>query len=82
SITWWPLLVAGPGLAFLLTGVIVGESRLLLPGVVIAVSSLAAMLVTNGALPAAALTTLAGLWPVALILIAILGLLPLVARRS
>jgi hypothetical protein len=81
-ITWWPLLLAGPGLAFLLTGVIVGESRLLLPGVVIAVSSLAAMLVTNGALPAAALTTLAGLWPVALILIAILGLLPLVARRS
>jgi hypothetical protein len=77
---YWPLLLIGPGLAFFITGVMAGEGKLLLPGLLLAIGGLAGLVVTNQWLPAAALTTLAGLWPVALVIILVLLLLPRVAR--
>lgn len=81
-IAGWPLLVAGPGLAFLITGLIAGESRLMFPGLVIAASSLVGLLATTNALPDTALSTLAALWPAAVGAVIVLLILPLVIRRS
>jgi hypothetical protein len=78
----WPLTFAGVGLAFLITGVLGGEYRLMLPGLVICFGSLAGLVVTNGLLPAAALSVLASLWPLVVVVIAVLWLLPRFARRG
>lgn len=77
----WPLLLMGPGLAFFITGVIAREGKLLLPGLLLAISSLVALVVTNQMLPEGTLATLAGLWPLALVIVAALLLLPRFARR-
>jgi hypothetical protein len=76
----WPLLLLGPGLAFFVTGVIAREGKLLLPGLLLAISGLAALVVTNRLLPEDMLATLAGLWPVALVIVAVLLVLPRFAR--
>lgn len=77
----WPLLLLGPGLAFFVTGVIARQGKLLLPGLLLAISGLAALVVTKRLLPDDALATLAGLWPVALVIVAVLLALPRFARR-
>lgn len=77
----WPWLLLGPALAFFVTGVIAKEGKLLLPGLLLAISSLAGLAVTNHLLPDSTLAALAGLWPLALVIIAILLLLPRFARR-
>jgi hypothetical protein len=79
--TDWPLLLMGPGLAFFITGVIAREGKLLLPGLLLAIGSLAALLVTNRLLPDTTISLLAGLWPLALVIVAVLLLLPRFARR-
>jgi hypothetical protein len=79
--TDWPLLLMGPGLAFLITGVIAREGKLLPPGLLLVISSLAALAVTNRLLPEGVLSTLAGLWPLALVIVAVVLLLPRFARR-
>jgi len=78
----WPLIFVGTGLAFLITGVLGGEYRLLLPGLVVCFGSLVALLVTNGVLPAATLSLLASLWPVVVVIIVVLFLLPRLPRRE
>jgi hypothetical protein len=80
-VSGWPLLAAGPGLAFMVTAVAAGEGRLLLPGALLTLSSLAALLVTDRRLPDELLALLATAWPAAIIAIAVLLLLPLLARR-
>jgi hypothetical protein len=45
--TDWPLLFMGPGLAFIITGVIAREGKLLLPGLLVVIGSLAALVITN-----------------------------------
>ena len=79
--TDWPLLLMGPGLAFFITGVIAREGKLLLPGLLLAIGSLASLVITNRLLPQATITLLAGLWPLALVIVAALLLLPRFARR-
>jgi hypothetical protein len=81
-VSGWPLLLAGPGLAFLLAGLLAGESRMLLPGLGLTISGLAGLLVTSKYLPEGSLNTLAALWPAALLILAILLILPLIARRQ
>jgi hypothetical protein len=77
----WPLLFIGPALAFFITGIIAREGKLLLPGILLAVASLAALVVTNRLLSQATITLLTGLWPLALVIIAVLLLLPRLGRR-
>ena len=74
----WPLLLVGPGLAYLLTGIIAGESRLLLPGVGLCFSGLAALILSYQIVAG---STLAALWPAALVILLVLFLLPSLARR-
>ncbi|MAS36802.1 MAG: hypothetical protein CL610_22545 [Anaerolineaceae bacterium] len=78
----WPLLIIGPGVAFFITGIVAGESRVLLPGLLLAASSLVALLMTNDLLPRSTTSVLAGLWPAAILIILILLILPRFARRQ
>ena len=55
---------------------------MLLPGLGLTISGLAGLLVTSKYLPEGSLTTLAALWPAALLILAILLMLPLIARRQ
>ena len=59
-----------------------GESRVLLPGLLLAASSLVALLMTNDLLPRSTTSVLAGLWPAAILIILILLILPRFARRQ
>jgi hypothetical protein len=80
-LTAWPLLIAGVGGAFMLTGLLGGENRLLLPGLILAFGGGVALTVTNQMLPAPLLEQLALWWPAAVVIVLIVLGLPLVARR-
>lgn len=78
----WPLLVAGPGAAFFLTGILAGDRRLLPPGLLIVLCSLIGLVVTQGLLPGEIVTVAASLWPVVLGIILVLVLLSITGRRQ
>ncbi len=79
----WPLLVVGLGAAVLLTALLAypPERRLLLPGALLAVAGLIALVVTLGLLPAEVVTLAGTLWPVVLVVVLIVWLLPVVRRN-
>jgi hypothetical protein len=71
----------GPGLALFITGMFAGHNRVVLPAVILVASSLLAVLVTDGFLPESLLVALAPAWPVAVIILALLVILPFVFRK-
>ncbi|MCB9450845.1 MAG: hypothetical protein H6672_05365 [Anaerolineaceae bacterium] len=81
--TGWPLLVAAWGLAYLLTSLLgrPAERSLLLPGLLLVVGSAIGYLVMAGILSGGLVSAIGTLWPVILGIVAVLLLLPLVARR-
>lgn len=79
----WPVLLAAPGLAFVLASLLARptERRLMLPGLMLLFAGAAGLVYSYGLLPANLLITAASLWPAAAIAITILLLLPLITRR-
>lgn len=79
----WPLLLVEVGLAFLLTGVMAQpvDRRLLLPAIALWVAGLAALAVTMGVIDNSLLAAASAWWPVTLLVVALLWLLPLVFRQ-
>lgn len=78
----WPLALIGLGAAFFLSAALAAppDRRLILPGVLLAVSGLAALAVTFGLLPGSLLEMAAGLWPVAAVALLVVWLLPVIRR--
>ena len=66
----------------MLTGLLAANYRMLLPGLLLSIGGLAALLVTYPVLPADSLPTLAALWPAALLILVILLILPMFSRRQ
>lgn len=79
----WPLLLIDVGAAFLLTGFIAQptDRRLLLPTIAFVVAGAAAFAVTMGFVPGTILNVAASLWPLALLLVVAVFLLPMVFRQ-
>ncbi len=79
----WPLLVSAIGLAAMLTSGLAQprDGRLLLPGLTLLVGGVAGLVVTLNLLDAAILSTAATAWPLALVGLVIIWLLPLIVRR-
>jgi hypothetical protein len=79
----WPLLVAALGLAIMLTGILAQPSdrRLLWPGLLLVAAGGAGLAVTLNLLNSDLLNLAATWWPVPVVLLLFLLLLPLVARR-
>jgi hypothetical protein len=79
----WPLFLIAIGGALLLTGFIAQpvDRRLLLPAILLFVAGLAAMSVTLNLLDDSILTVLGSLWPIVLVLVAAILLLPMVFRQ-
>ncbi|GIL11800.1 MAG: hypothetical protein BroJett038_05200 [Chloroflexota bacterium] len=78
----WPLMLIGLGAAFFLAAALAAppDRRLILPGVLLAVSGLAALVVTFGLLPGSLLDMAAGLWPAAVVALLVVWLLPVIRR--
>jgi hypothetical protein len=78
----WPLMLIGLGAAFFLTAALAAppDRRLILPGLLLAVSGLAALVVTFGLLPGSLLDMAAGLWPAAVVALLVVWLLPVIRR--
>lgn len=81
-ITHWPLLLAAPGLAFFVTGVLNSENKWMLPGILLIAGGLASLSVTSGMLPDSLLTVLAGLWPIAVFIVLLMILMSLIFSRQ
>lgn len=79
--TAWPLILVGVGLAFLITGLVAGQNRLALPGLVIIFASMIALVVTQGMLPEPVIGQLAAAWPIVAVIVVLLFALPLIFRR-
>jgi hypothetical protein len=79
----WPLLLVGIGIAAALTGflAIPRNRRLLLSGLGLIVAGIAGSVITMNLLSDDFVNTAASLWPVALIAIAIIWLLPVIFRQ-
>jgi hypothetical protein len=79
----WPLLLVGIGLSAIVTGLfaIPHERRLLLPGFALAVAGIVAFIVQIGVLGGEFINIAASLWPVALLVFALIWLLPLLRRQ-
>lgn len=79
----WPLLVVGLGAAVLLTALLAypPERRLLLPGALLTAVGLVALVVTLGLLPAEVLALAGTVWPVVLVVVLVVWLLPVVRRN-
>jgi hypothetical protein len=79
----WPLLVGAVGAAMLLTAVLSrpGQGRLLLPASVLVAASATGLVVTLGLIPADLLSITAAYWPVPLVVLAVLLILPVVIRQ-
>lgn len=78
----WPLLIVGLGASVILTALLAQprDLRLLFPGLLVIIAGLIALVATLGLLPADVLALVASLWPVALVLALIVGLLPVLRR--
>lgn len=81
--TGWPLLVGAVGAAMLLTTILARprETRLLLPAIVLMVASGVGLVVTLGMIPTDLLSLTAAYWPVPLVVLAVLLILPVVIRQ-
>lgn len=79
----WPLLVGAVGAAMLLTATLARprEGRLLLPAIGLMVASVVGLVVTLGMIPADLLSITAAYWPVPLVVLAVLLILPVVIRQ-
>jgi hypothetical protein len=79
----WPLLLLAVGATFLLTGFIAQpiDRRLLLPAILFFIAGLAAMTVTMGLLDGSILAVVGTLWPIVVLLVAVIFLLPMVFRQ-
>jgi hypothetical protein len=79
----WPLLLIGIGIAAALTGFLAlpRHRRLLLSGLGLIVAGIAGSIVTMDILSNDFVTTVASLWPIALIAVAIVWLLPVIFRQ-
>lgn len=78
-----PLVLAATGLAFALTGLLARpmDRRLLLPGILFLVAAAVSLAAIIGYLPATLLTGIAPYWPALVAVLAIVWLLPLLAKR-
>jgi hypothetical protein len=79
----WPLLLVGFGIAALLAGILSAprDKRWILPGLGLVVAGAAGSVVSLGLLDETFVNTAAALWPVALIAVALIWLLPVVFRQ-
>lgn len=79
----WPLLLAGLGAAFILTALLAyqPDRRLIFPGLLLIVAAGVALTVTMNILPVGVLSLTANLWPVALVVVLLVWLLPVLRRR-
>jgi len=79
----WPLVLAGLGLPFVLTAFLAypSDRRLLFPGIALIAAGVIALTVTTGMLGDSLLTAASTFWPVALIALAIIWLLPIIFRQ-
>jgi hypothetical protein len=79
----WPLLLIAIGGALLLTGFIAQpvDRRLLLPTLLFFIAGLAAMSVTLNLLDGSILAVVGSLWPIVLLLVVVIFLLPMVFRQ-
>ncbi len=79
----WPLLVAAPGVAIILAGLLSrpADRRLFFPGVALVVAGLVGLLVMFGAAPAELMTALAAWWPLPLVVVVVLLILPRFNRQ-
>ncbi len=79
----WPPLLVLMALPFVLSGLLCRptDKRLILPGLIFITAGATGLLVTNGLLGSDRLTELARLWPLSLVLMAILLILPLLNRK-
>jgi len=79
----WPLLLVVLGIALALTGLLAfpRNTRLLLPGIILVLAGAIGWVVSNGLLSDDFVNAAAGLWPVALVIVALIWLLPLIFRQ-
>ncbi len=79
----WPLLLAAPGLALMLTGLLAKPRTpgLIVAGLAFVSAAAAGVVVTLNLLPADLLNTISPYWFVPLVVTAVLGLIPLVFSR-
>lgn len=79
----WPLLLAGIGAALIVTALLARPSdrRLIAPGLLLIAAAAFALTVTLNLLSAPVLSAATTLWPVALVLVLLVGLLPVLRRR-
>jgi hypothetical protein len=79
----WPLLVVAPGVAIMLAGLLSrpADRRLFFPGLALVVAGLVGLLVMLGAAPAELMTALAAWWPLPLVVVVVLLILPRFNRQ-
>jgi len=79
----WPLFIAAIGLAMLLTRILTGssEKRLTFPSLMLIIAGAAGAVITMGFMPTNISVAAASLWPVAILIIVVIWLLPLVFRQ-
>ncbi|MCA0458686.1 MAG: hypothetical protein LCI00_32325 [Chloroflexi bacterium] len=79
----WPLFIAASGLALLLTWLLSSpkEPRLVLPAFILLIAGVAGSLITLNLLPTDVTFFAASVWPVAIVIIVLIWLLPLVFRQ-
>lgn len=78
----WPLLLTAVGAAFVITDLVnPSDRRLWLVGLVLAIAGFAGVVVTAGMLDAGIVQILRGLWPVALVIVAVLLIVPIFRRN-
>lgn len=79
----WPLFIAASGLALLLTWLLSSpkEPRLVLPAFILLIAGVAGSLITLNLLPTDITFFAASVWPVAIVIIVLIWLLPLVFRQ-
>ncbi len=79
----WPLLLSAPGVTLLLAGLLQKPNvgRLFFPGLVLVVAGIAGYAITADLLPTEVTAPLAALWPVVLVLVLLVLVLPALFRR-
>jgi hypothetical protein len=79
----WPLLLAAPGGAIILTAFLAQppDRRLILPGLLFIFSGIVGLVILSGLLPFNVMPLAASLWPVVAVLLVIILILPLILRR-